>query len=51
MGYLHARNIIHKGLTSRNIVLEKTTDNKEKVVITDMVLSGISGCVWSRYVV
>jgi kinase suppressor of Ras 2 len=42
MGYLHARGIIHKGLNSKNIFLEKTTDRKEKVIITDMGLSAFS---------
>ena len=50
MGYLHARGIIHKGLNTKNIFIEKTTDNKEKIVITDMGLSALSSCIWSRYV-
>ncbi len=50
MGYLHARGIIHKGLNTKNIFIEKTTDNKDKVVITDMGLSGLSSSVWSGYV-
>ena len=51
MGYLHARGIIHKGLNTKNIFIEKTTDNKDKVVITDMGLSGLSSSVWSGYVI
>ena len=47
MGYLHARGIIHKGLNTKNIFIEKTTDNKEKIVITDMGLSALSSCIWS----
>ena len=34
MGYLHARGIVHKNLTTRNVFLEKTVE-KDKVVITD----------------
>ena len=37
MGYLHARGILHKGLHSRNVFLDK-----EKVVITDTGLSSVS---------
>lgn len=48
MGYLHARGIIHKGLNTKNIFIEKTTDKKDKVVITDMGLSGLSSSIWSR---
>ena len=48
MGYLHARGIIHKGLNAKNIFLEKTTDQKEKVVITDMGLSALSSSLWAR---
>ena len=50
MGYLHARGIIHKGLNTKNIFIEKTTDNRDKVVITDMGLSALSSCLWSRLV-
>ena len=49
MGYLHARGIIHKGLNSKNIFLEKTTDQKEKVVITDMGLSALSSLLSPGY--
>ncbi len=49
MGYLHARGIIHKGLNTKNIFIEKTTDKKDKVVITDLGLSGLSSSIWSRY--
>lgn len=51
MGYLHARGVIHKGLNTKNIFIEKTTDKKDKVVITDMGLSGLSSSIWSRYTV
>lgn len=37
MGYLHARGIVHKGLHTRNIFLDK-----DKVVITDTGLSSVS---------
>lgn len=37
MGYLHARGIVHKGLHTRNVFLDK-----EKVVITDTGLSSVS---------
>ena len=37
MGYLHARGILHKGLHTRNVFLDK-----EKVVITDTGLSSVS---------
>lgn len=37
MGYLHARGIVHKGLHTRNVFLDK-----EKVVITDTGLSSVT---------
>ena len=38
MGYLHARNIVHKDLRSKNVFLEKG-----RIVITDFGLSPVSG--------
>ena len=37
MGYLHARGIVHKGLHTRNVFLDK-----DKVVITDAGISSVS---------
>ncbi|XP_019848730.1 PREDICTED: uncharacterized protein LOC109580226 [Amphimedon queenslandica] len=47
MGYLHARGIIHKGLNTKNIFLEKR-DQKEKVIITDMGLSSLSSLLYDN---
>lgn len=47
MGYLHARGIIHKGLNTKNIFLEKR-DQKEKVIITDMGLSSLSNLLFVK---
>jgi tRNA A-37 threonylcarbamoyl transferase component Bud32 len=43
MGYLHARYIVHKNLSTRNIFLE---NDKNKVVISDTGLSSLSDNFW-----
>ena len=52
MGYLHARNIVHKDLNTKNIFLEKkrseNTETREKVVIADMGLSSLNYRMWCR---
>lgn len=40
MGYLHARNIVHKDLTSRNVLLDEQLS--DKVVITDVGFNSVT---------
>lgn len=40
MGYLHAKDIVHKDLKSKNVFYDNN-----KVVITDFGLFGVSGVV------
>jgi len=49
MGYLHAKEIIHKDLKSKNVFLESGINQTAKIVITDFGLFNVTKlCQGSR---